>query len=207
MQEEFEPEYREMDVKALAAGLPKVKWSLVFMAMVSFVAAAWAFVTPSWAAGELLSMLPWFCIAGGLLGFLGTVLARAPWTASVAEPVLCVVMLVGGLATLNFPSLMSSFAGAFGIVSILLAFYVLFAALEMYAKGVGVWYVELALAVVVWVLAFMGLVGALGLDGQVMLASLAFFVAAWGFVYGAVVLTGVDPHAVPPMPAEPELAD
>ena len=93
MQEEFEPEYREMDVKALAAGLPKVKWSLVFMAVVSFVAAAWAFVTPSWAAGELLSMLPWFCIAGGLLGFLGTVLARAPWTASVAEPVLCVVML------------------------------------------------------------------------------------------------------------------
>ena len=102
MQGEFEPEYREMDVKALAAGLPKVKWSLVLMAVVSFVAAAWAFVTPSWAAGELLSMLPWFCIAGGLLGFLGTVLARAPWTASVAEPVLCVVMLVGGLATLNF---------------------------------------------------------------------------------------------------------
>ena len=192
MFDEFEPEYREIDVKALAHKLPGVKWSLVAMAIVCFAAAAYAFVTPAWASATLLSAMPWFAIVGGLLAFLGTVLTRAPWTVSWAEPIVGVVLIAGGLATLWYPSLMVSVSGTCGVFGLALAFYVLFTALEMYARGAGQWLVELAIAAVVWVAAFMSLMGVMGLSGQGVIASLVFFVAAWGFVYGAAALSRVE---------------
>lgn len=207
MFDEFEPEYREIDVKALAHKLPGVKWSMVAMAVVCFAAAAYAFVTPAWAFTSLLAAMPWFAIAGGLLAFLGTVLTRAPWAVSWAEPIVGIVLIAGGLATLYYPSLMQGVSATCGVFGLVLAFYVLFTALEMYMRGAGQWLVELVIAAVVWVAAFMSLMGVMGLAGQGLIASLVFFVAAWGFVYGAVALSGVDPAAEPPAPAEPELAD
>lgn len=201
MPEEYELEYKEFDAKAFVARLADVKWGLVAMAACCFFMAFYVFVTPPQGgrglflitplggAEGLLSAVPWCAIVMGLAVFFGSIASRSPRTLGWAEPALGVAMLLAGLWALNFPVSLPAFAVTYGAMGIVAAFYLLLVALDMYVREAGQWLAVLAVAGATWVLAFMSMLGVAGLGGQLGVVALMLFVAAWGFVYGALELT------------------
>lgn len=201
MPDEYELEYKEFDVKAFCTRLWDVKWSLVAMAVFCFFMAFYVFVTPpqggrgmflitpTSGAEGLLAAVPWCGIVMGLLVFFGSLASKSPWVLGWTEPIVGIVMLLVGLWALNFPTSVAPFATTYGVMGIVVALYLLLVALDMYVRDAGQWLAVLAVAGATWVLGFLSLLGVAGFDGQLAIAALTFFVAAWGFVYGALELT------------------
>lgn len=183
-----------------------VKWNLVIMAAFCFAFAVYMYVTPEH-GGEgmfmitphdglpgLLKMLPWCGIALGATGIIASFASRSTWVLSWVEPIMGLAMFVFGFWELFFPYDIKIFSQTWAFVGIFLAFYVMFVSMEMMRKGRGHWFVELVLAAAVWIVSFINIMNFAGEAATQALSSLTLFLAAWGFVYGAVILTGVEPE-------------
>lgn len=202
MTEEYMPEYREFDKQAFAGKLKGAKWSLIVMAIFCFAWAAYTFVTaPFGGAGVfmitpedgpagLVAALPLCLIAIGLLSFLGTALSRTAWVLGWTEPIANVVLIAAGLWGLWGGASTLSFGVAYTALGVYLALYIALVALELNRRGAERWYMELIVAVVVWAITLISGLNHAPVNELVPAASLALFIAAWGFVYGAVMLAG-----------------
>lgn len=207
MTDEYMPEYRPVDGKALLAKLARVKWSFVIMAVLCFFWAVYMYVTaPQGGAGGLLptpvegpaglvGLLPWCGIVGGLLGFVGTVVSRSPWALGWVEPLVSIVMLLAGLWGIYSIPELGTFGQTYTLAGVFLALYVAVIALELYRRNASYWYVEMLVAAAVLAISLAGGVNMASDAALVGFYSLAFFVAAWGFVYGALKLGGSDKGA------------
>lgn len=207
MSQEYMPEYRAFDGKAFAAALPRVKWGLVVMAVACFAWAIYMFVTPPYGGAGfimitpdngptgLVALLPWFAICAGALSAIGCLASRAAWALGWTEPALSVVMLLAGIWGIYSTPQLGSFNVAYTVAGIFLALYVAVVALELYRRGERFWYVELALAAAAWIVAMAGGFNNAADHLQVGYACLSFFIAGWGFVYGAIKLHGAESKA------------
>lgn len=200
----FRDEGVEM-VEELVKTLRGVKWNLVLMAAFCFLFAVYMYVTPveggvgmfmitprNGLAG-LLQMLPWIGIFLGAATFVSSFVSTSTWVLGWVEPALGILMFVAGFWELFFPYDIKVFSLAFSFVGIFLAFYVMFIALEIERKRAGNWIATLVLAAVIWVVSFFNMMNFAGEGGSVALTCLQFFLAGWGFVYGALALNGVEP--------------
>lgn len=182
-----------------------VKWNLVILAAFCFAFAVYAYVTPVEGGPGvfmitphnglpgLLTMLPWIGVVLGALTLISSFVSTSTWVLGWTEPVLGLVMFVAGFWELFFPYDIKVFSTTWAIIGIFLAFYVMFIALEMMRKQRGHWIVELVLAAAVWIVAFLNIMNFAGSDATQELTCLDLFLAAWGFTYGAIKLTGVAP--------------
>lgn len=181
-----------------------VKWNLVIMAAFCFLFTIYMYVTPvegglgmfmitphNGLAG-LLEMLPWIGIVLGAATFIASFVSTSTWVLGWTEPVLGALMFVGGFWELFFPYDIKVFSLTYAFVGIFLAFYVMFIALEMDRKHVGRWFVTLVLAAAIWAVSFFNMMNFAGEGASVALSCLELFLAGWGFVYGAIVLSGVE---------------
>ena len=194
------PEYRPVDTKGLAVRLTGAKWSLIAMAALCFFWAVYMFVTaPEGGAGGLLptpvegpsglvALLPWWAIVAGFVGSITSLATRAPRALGWTEPVLCIVLLLAGLWGIWNEPLLGSFSQMHTIAGVLLALYLAAVALELYRRDESLWVAELIVAAVVLVISLAGGMNNTVESAQVGFFALAFFVAAWGFVYGAIKL-------------------
>lgn len=185
--------------------LRDIKWSQVLMAVFCFAFAAYVYVTPAWGGlgmfmitprnglDGILQMLPWIGIVLGALSFILSFVSRSTWVLGWTEPVLGALMFVAGFWELFFPYDIKVFSFTFAVLGIFLAFYVMFTALEMLRKDTGRWVVQLLLAAAVWAVSFFNMFNFAGEGNIVALSCLELFLAGWGFVYSAIVLTGVAP--------------
>ena len=183
-----------------------VKWNLVVMAVFCFAFAVYAYVTPvEGGPGTfmitphdglegLLKMIPWCSLVLGVLGLITPFASKSTWVLSWLEPLLGLFMFVFGFWELFFPYDINVFSQTFAFVGIFLAFYVMFIALEMDRKNKGHWFVTLVLAAVIWIVSFFNLMNFAGEGASQGLTCLEFFLAGWGFTYGAIVLSGVAPE-------------
>ena len=207
MSNEYMPEYRPVDKRALAASLPNVKWGLVVMAVFCFAWSVYMYLTPPFGGAGILmitpengpaglvTLLPWCAIVVGAASALGTALSRGAWVLGWVEPLLSILALVGGVVGIYSSAQLGAFGTVYTIAGVYLAVYIVAIALEMYRRGENRWYVELALAVVVWIIAMAGGLNFAAEHTQVVFAALSFFIAAWGFVYGALKLHGAREQA------------
>lgn len=183
-----------------------VKWNLVIMAAFCFLFAVYMYVTPvegglgmfmitphNGLAG-LLEMLPWIGIFLGAATFIVSFVSKSTWVLGWTEPVLGALMFVVGFWELFFPYDIAVFSLTYAFVGIFLAFYVMFIALEMDRKGVGHWFMTLVLAAAIWAVSFYNMMNFAGEGASVALSCLELFLAGWGFVYGALVLSSVAPQ-------------
>ena len=179
-----------------------VKWNLVIMAAFCFAYAVYIYVTPA-AVGEgtfmitptaglpgLLKQLPWIFIGLGVLGIISSFASTSGWVLAWTEPVMGLAMFVFGFWELFFPYDISVFSKTYAFIGIFMAFYVMFVSLHMDRIGKGHWFVELCLAAVTWIVSFVNIMNFAGEHATQGLTSLTFFIAAWGFTYGAIILTG-----------------
>lgn len=183
-----------------------VKWNLVVMAVFCFGFAVYAYVTPAEGGSGvfmitphnglpgLLKVIPWCSLVLGVLGIIASFASKSTWVLSWLEPVLGLFMFVFGFWELFFPYDISVFSKTFAFVGIFLAFYVMFIALEMDRKNKGRWFVTLVLAAAIWCVSFFNLMNFAGESASQGLTCLEFFLAGWGFTYGAIILTGVAPE-------------
>lgn len=200
MDVEYMPEYRAVSAHRVAQKLSRAKWGLIVMAAACFFWTFYMFVTPSEGGAGFFMITPvagpaglvaafsWCAIMAGAASALGCALSRSAWVLGWTEPVLSFAMLLAGLYGIYEPTRLPSFNVAYTVIGVFLALYVAAVAVELYRRGERFWYVELAVAFVVFAASLAG-----GLNGgvpsaQVPFACVAFFVAAWGFVYGAVKL-------------------
>jgi hypothetical protein len=180
------------DFDMLFSRLRGVTWSHVAMAAGCFALATALFVSPAWVFADfarLQQMLSLFGVAAGALSAIGAVASTTPMSWGALELVLGVGMLLAGLFTLYFPVAAFGFSTTVSVCGIFLALYLVATALEMDRRGCGRWGMQLAVALVVLVLAFAGLNGLAGASGMLALAAATLYVAAWGFVYAAVSLS------------------
>lgn len=177
-----------------------IKWNLALMAAACFVLAALVFTAPAHRLAETLALLPWACVALGALGAVASFISTSRWVLGWTEVAMAALMLLFGLGGLLFPS-GAPFAQAFALAGAFLAFYVLFTALAMERAQVGLWHVELALALLMLLVSFAGLMGFAGVDGAQALASLPLYLGGFGFLYGAVALSGVEETMEGPLPS------
>lgn len=167
-------------------------WSHVAMAACCFVLGAVLFVSPAWVHADfvrLQQLLSWFAIASGALSLIGSFASAAPFSLRGVEPVAGVVLLAGGLWTLNFPLAASTFAVSVSALGIFLALYLVLTALEMDRRGAGHWVAQLVGALAVLAVSFAGLFGLAGSTGMLALAALQLYIAGWCFVYASVSLS------------------
>lgn len=180
------------DYDAVFARLRGLKWGLAVLAAACFVLGCALFVSPAWGYADyarLQQVLSWFAIAAGALSLIGAFASGSEFVLTGAEPVMSGVLLLAGLATLLFPFAAFSFVPVCAALGIFLAFYILACALEMDRRGLGNWVAELIVALAVLIVSLANLFGVAGTAGMLGLSALEFYVAAWGFVYGAVVLS------------------
>lgn len=180
-----------------------VKWNLVIMAVFCFGMAAYNYVTPSWGGlgmfmitphdglAGILSMLPWCAIVLGVLTGIASFVSRSGWVLSWVEVLMSLFMFVFGFWELFFPYDISVYSQTWAFVGIFLAFFVMFIALHMDRVDAGRWFVELCVAAATWIVSFINIMNFAGEGAAQGLTSLTLFIAAWGFVYGAVALHGV----------------
>ena len=180
-----------------------VKWNLVIMAVFCFGMAAYNYVTPSWGGlgmfmitphdglAGILSMLPWCAIVLGVLTGIASFVSRSGWVLSWVEVLMSLFMFVFGFWELFFPYDISVYSQTWAFVGIFLAFFVMFIALHMDRVDAGHWFVELCVAAATWSVSFINIMNFAGEGAAQGLTSLTLFIAAWGFVYGAVALHGV----------------
>jgi len=188
---------------AIKEQLLLVKWNLVIMAAFCFGMAAYNYVTPSWGGlgmfmitphdglDGILAMLPWCGIALGVLTGIASFVSRSGWVLSWIEILMSLVMFVFGFWELFFPYDIGVYSQTWAFVGIFLAFFIMFIALHMDREGVGHWFVELCVAAATWIVSFINIMDFAGPAASQGLTSLTLFIAAWGFVYGAVALHGV----------------
>lgn len=200
MNEEYMPEYRPLDTRAIASKLVTAKWSLIIMAALTFFWAVYLFVTaPEGGAGGLLptpvegpaglvSVLPWWCIIAGCACAVASLASRAPRALGWVEPVFDIVLLLAGLWGIYSIPLLGSFSEVHTALGVFLALYLAVVALELYVRDERMWYVEMIVAAAVLAISLAGGVNFAVVSGQVGYFSLALFVAGWGFVYGAIKL-------------------
>lgn len=203
MTNEYMPEYRPIDKHGIAVKMSGAKWGLIIMAAACFVWAAFMYLTPATGGAGLLmvtpengarglvQLLPW---VGVIAGFLATVLTlgtRPSWALGWAEPIMDILMLLAGLWGIYSTSQLGSFNGVYTVVGFFLALYIAIIAIELYRRGERMWVAELAVAAAVWLITFLGGLNMAADHAQVVFSCIAFFIAAWGFVYGAIKLAGI----------------
>ncbi|MDY2776845.1 MAG: hypothetical protein SOU51_00475 [Collinsella sp.] len=183
----------------------EVKWSLVLMAAFCFAFAFYVYVTPVYGglgmfpitprdgAAGLLGILPWVGIFLGAVSIVASFASRSTWVLGWTEPAIGAFMLLVGFWSLFQPGVLSVFSRSYGAFGIFLAVYISLIALEMERKSVGHWWAELVVAAATWCISLLNLMDLAGADGYIGLTALTFAVAAWGFVYGALSLSGVAP--------------
>lgn len=202
MTQEYMPAYHAVNGRAVAAALPKVAWGLVVLAVACFAWAVYMFCTPPFGGAGLLmitpengptglvGLLPWFAVVVGALSALGCLVSRAPWALGWTQPVMSIIMLLAGLWGIYETARLGSFGAAYTVAGVFLALYVAAVALELYRRGERFWYVEFSIAAAVWVVSLAGGLNNAADYQQVGFACVAFFLAGWGFVYGALKLSG-----------------
>lgn len=189
---------KESTIKKLWA----VKWNLVIMAAFCFAYAVYVYVTPA-TGGEgmfpgtpidgtegLLDQLPWIFLLLGVLGIAASFASTSAWVLGWLEPILGLVMFIFGFWELFFPYDIAVFSKTFAFIGIFLSFYVMFIALHMDRVGSDRWIVELLVAAATWIVSFINLFNFAGEAASQGLTSLTLFLAAWGFTYGAIILSG-----------------
>ncbi len=100
------------DFDLLFSRLRGLTWSHVAMAGACFVFATALFVSPAWGYADfarLQQLLSWFGIVAGSLSLVAAFAMRAGWTLRGVEPAVGLVLLLGGLWTLNFPFSVDTF--------------------------------------------------------------------------------------------------
>ncbi len=100
------------DFDLLFSRLRGLAWSHVAMAGACFVFATALFVSPAWGYADfarLQQLLSWFGIVAGSLSLVAAFAMRAGWTLHGVEPAVGLVLLLGGLWTLNFPFSVDTF--------------------------------------------------------------------------------------------------
>ena len=192
-------------VDEIVKKLKGVKWSLVAMAAFCFGYAVYMYVTPVWGGlglfmvtprdglDGLVALLPWIGIFLGATTLILSFASTSAWVLGWTEPVLGAGMLALGLWELYFPYNLVAFSQVYAVVGMFLAFYIVFVALEMARRGAGHWGVELALALVILCVSFYNLMGLGGAGAALPVSCLELFLAGWGFVYGALSLSGAAP--------------
>ncbi|MFR2951114.1 MAG: hypothetical protein ACLTKG_07290, partial [Collinsella intestinalis] len=114
------------DFDLLFSRLRGLAWSHVAMAGACFVFATALFVSPAWGYADfarLQQLLSWFGIVAGSLSLVAAFAMRAGWTLHGVEPVVGLVLLLGGLWTLNFPFSVDTFVPVASFLGMFLAFY------------------------------------------------------------------------------------
>ncbi len=180
------------DFDLLFSRLRGLTWSHVAMAGACFVFATALFVSPAWGYADLARLqrlLSWFGIVAGSLSLVAAFATRAGWTLLGAEPVVGLVLLLGGLWTLNFPFPVGAFVPTVSFLGMFLALYVLATALEMRRRSVGRPGAQVAVGAGVILASFANLFGLMGTSGMLALSALELYLAGWGFVYACISLS------------------
>lgn len=179
-----------------------VKWNLVIMAAFCFFYAVYVYVTPEHGgmgtfmitptAGlpGLLKQLPWIFLGLGATGIIATFASKSGWILGWTELAVGLVMFVFGFWELFFPYDITVFSKTFAFVGIFFAFYIMFISLHMDRIGKGRWFVELCVAAATWIVSFVNIMNFAGEAAAQGLTSLTLMIAAWGFTYGAIILSG-----------------
>lgn len=180
------------DFDLLFGRLRGLAWSHVAMAGACFVFATALFVSPAWGYADfarLQQLLSWFGIVAGSLSLVAAFAMRAGWTLRGVEPAVGLVLLLGGLWTLNFPFSVDTFVPVASFLGIFLAFYLLATAFEMYRRSAGRPGMQVAVAAGVILVSFANLFGLMGASGMLALSALELYLAGWGFVYACISLS------------------
>ncbi len=200
MSSEYMPEYKKLDFKGFARKLSASKVGFILLAAFCFAWSVYMFVTPVMGGAGLFSitptdgpaglvaLLPWCAVALGFITSLVTLAMRPAWVLGWIEPLFDVFMLLAGLWGIYSMSQLGSFSSVYLFAGVYLALYLAAIALELFRRGAQRWYIELALAAAVWVVSMAGGLNMAADAAQVGFACVAFFIAAWGFVYGAIKL-------------------
>lgn len=191
-----------------------VKWNLVLMAAFCALYAIYIYVTPA-VGGEgtfmvtpvegldgLLKQIPWIAIVLGALSIILSFTSNAGWVLGWVEPIMGAVMFVFGFWELFFPYDIAVFSQTYCFLGVFMAFYVMFVALHMDRIGRGHWFIELCLAAATWIVSFVNIFNFAGESSAQGLASLTLYLAAFGFAYGAIILSGqgnIDDAACAPV--------
>ena len=131
----------------------------------------------------------------GSLSLVAAFAMRAGWTLRGVEPAVGLVLLLGGLWTLNFPFSVDTFVPVASFLGIFLAFYLLATAFEMYRRSAGRPGMQVAVAAGVILVSFANLFGLMGASGMLVLSALELYLAGWGFVYACISLSVDAPRA------------
>lgn len=203
--EEYMPEYREFFGGALVERLARTAWPMVAMAAFCFVWCVYMYVTPPYGGAGLImitpesgpaglvTLLPWCSIVMGVLVAVGSLFSRGCAVLKYADVVIAAIMVLVGVVGIFAPaSALGSFSSAYSVAGVVLAVYLALVACELLVRGERLWFVELVIAAAVWVISFAGGLNVAADHAQVVFACLAFFVAAWGFVFGAISLVSAD---------------
>lgn len=186
------------DFDLLFSRLRGLTWSHVAMAGACFVFATALFVSPAWGYADfarLQQLLSWFGIVSGSLSLVAAFTMRAGWTLRGVEPAVGLVLLLGGLWTLNFPFSVDTFVPVVSFLGMFLAFYLLATAFEMYRRSAGRPGMQVAVAAGVILVSFANLFGLMGVSGMLALSALELYLAGWGFVYACISLSVDAPRA------------
>ena len=205
MSTEYMPEYRKLDVKGFFNKLSQAKLGLIVMAAFCFIWTVYMFVTPAVGGtgffmitpengpAGLAPQLAWGAVVAGLLASLATLSMRPSWVLGWVEPLLDIVMLLAGLWGIYSASQLGSFNAVYTVAGVFLALYLAAIAAELFRRGEALWFIELVVAGAVWVISMAGGLNMTSAAAQVPFVCLAFFIAGWGFVYGALKLHAAEP--------------
>ena len=189
----------------IARKLWNAKWGLWAMTLFSWVLAFYLFITPAQGGQSffmvtptngivgVLAQLPWFLIVFGALALIGSFVSRSTWVLGLVEPIMGAVLLVVGLWELSFPYDFVVSSQVWAFVGLFLGAYVAFVGLEIDRKLAGIWPAVLAIAACVVVVSLLNLFRVGGESMTQILSCLSLFLSGFGFLYGAVRLSGVAP--------------
>ncbi len=202
--EEYMPEYRAVTAHEVGSTLSRVVWPLAAMAAFCFIWAVYMFATPvAGGAGLLMitpengpaglaALLPWCSVVMGVVVAVGSWFSRESAVLGAADVILAAIMVLFGLWGIYTPSAMGSFATAYTVAGVFCAVYLALVACEIFRRGERPWIPAAVCAVAVWAVTMVGALNHGPVADAVPYACIALFIAAWGFVWGAIALSPAE---------------
>lgn len=196
MTEEYMPEYREFFGPELIRRASRRAWAQVAMAAFCFIwcvfmfttpmagGAGFLMITPENGAVGLAQLLPWCSIVMGVLVALGALANQDADVLGYADAAIAAIMVVAGLWGIFNPYAMTSFSTVYTVGGVLIALYLALTACELYRRG-SAWIPVAVCAAASWFVTMLGAFGFASDAVHVAYSCIAFFIAAWGFVFGA----------------------